>query len=75
LALLGSWWVPWLFLVALLMMMGLILIHRDLYRFFKDKHDWTFAAKTIPWHWFYFFYSGFAFSIGYAKLRFKRQKS
>ena len=75
LALLGSWWMPWLFPVALLMMMGLLLIHRDFYRFFKDKHDWTFAAKAIPWHWFYFVYSGLAFSIGYAKLHFQRLKS
>jgi glycosyltransferase involved in cell wall biosynthesis len=74
-ALLGSWWMPWLFPVALVMVMGLILIHRDFYRFFRDERDWVFAAKTIPWHWFYFFYSGLAFSIGYAKLQLERLKS
>lgn len=75
LALLGSWWTRWLFPVALLMMIGLILIHRDLYRFFKDKHDSAFAAKAVLWHWFYFLYSGLAFSIGYAKLQFERLRS
>jgi GT2 family glycosyltransferase len=75
LALLGSWWLPWLFPVALVMMVGLILIHWDFYRFFKVKRDWAFAVKTIPWHWFYFLYSGLAFSIGYSKLRLKSLKS
>ena len=74
-SLLGLWWMPWLLPVALLTMAGLLLIHRDFYRFFKDRHDWAFVAKTIPWHWFYFVYSGLAFFIGYAKIRFQRLKS
>ena len=73
-SLVGAWWVPWLFPVVLLAMIGLLLIHRNLYRFFKDRHDWAFAAKTIPWHWFYFVYSGLAFCIGYAKIQFQRLK-
>jgi hypothetical protein len=44
----------------------------DLYRFFKDKRGLPFAVKTIPWHWFYFFYSGLAFAVGYVKYQIKR---
>jgi len=75
LALLGSWCMPWLLPVALLAMIGLLVIHWDFYRFFKDKHGWAFAAKTIPWHWFYFFYGGLAFGIGSAKFHFERLRS
>jgi hypothetical protein len=53
-------------------MMLLLWLNRDLYRFFKDKRGMNFALKTIPWHWFYFFYSGLAFSIGFAKFQTKR---
>ncbi|MBW1742053.1 MAG: glycosyltransferase [Deltaproteobacteria bacterium] len=74
-ALLGSWWMPWLFPVALLAMIGLLVIHWNFYRFFKDKHDLGFAAKTIPWHWFYFFYGGLAFAIGSAKFHLERLRS
>ena len=64
--------IPWLFLPAAFLMMSLLGLNWDLYRFFRDKRGLGFAAKTIPWHWFYFFYSGLAFSIGFAKYQIKR---
>lgn len=75
LALLGAWWVPWLFPVAVVLMIALLAMHRDFYRFFKNKHGVGFAVKTIPWHWFYFFYSGLAFGIGSVKFQFERLRS
>jgi len=34
-----------------------------------------FALMTIPWYWFYFFYSGLAFAIGVVKFQVKRAGS
>ena len=64
---LGTFWIPWLLVPAVVCMMGLLLINRDLYRFFLKKRGPIFAAKAIPWHWAYFFYSGLAFAIGLTK--------
>jgi glycosyltransferase involved in cell wall biosynthesis len=75
LALLGLWWAPWLFPVSVIAMILLLVMNRDLYCFFKDKHGLGFALKTIPWHWLYFFYSGLAFAIGSLKFQFERLRS
>jgi hypothetical protein len=48
-------------------MMGLFWINLDLYRFFRKQRGLGFAARVIPWHWTYFFYSGLAFAIGTAR--------
>jgi cellulose synthase/poly-beta-1,6-N-acetylglucosamine synthase-like glycosyltransferase len=37
-----------------------------LLRFFARKRGVPFAARTITWHWFYYFYSGCSFCIGLA---------
>jgi GT2 family glycosyltransferase len=60
----GALWIYWLFVPAVLCMMGLLAINWNLYRFFREKRGLGFAVKTIPWHWAYFFYSGVAFTIG-----------
>lgn len=49
---------------------GLLWLNRGLYRFFWRKHHFWFALRTIPWHWFYFFYSGLAFAVGTAQYAF-----
>ncbi len=53
----------------------LLWLNRELYSFFYHKRGLVFFVKTIPWHWFYFFYSGLAFLIGYTRhrLRIKRR--
>jgi len=71
-ALLGAFWIPWLLILALACMMGLLLINQDLYRFFRKKRGLCFAVKTIPWHWAYFFYSGLAFAVDFIKHRINR---
>jgi glycosyltransferase involved in cell wall biosynthesis len=68
----GALAVPWLLVVAFLIMVSLLVINWDVYRFFRAKPGMYFALKTIPWHWFYFFYSGLAFVIGFAGFQAKR---
>lgn len=42
----------------------LLVLNAPLYRFFLRKRGLWFALRTIPWHWFYFAYSGLAFALG-----------
>ena len=68
----GSIFAPLLLVSTVFLMVLLFGLNWDLYRFFKNKRGLNFAVKTIPWHWFYFFYSGLAFSVGFAKYQIKR---
>ena len=72
LTLIGSMLTPRLLIPTVFLMVLLIGLNFDLYRFFGDKRGLDFAVKSIPWHWFYFFYSGLAFAIGYVKYQIKR---
>ena len=72
LCLFTCFWIPWALVPALLAVMILLTLNRDLYRFYHQRQGLSFAIKTIPWHWFYFFYSGLAFAIGF--LRHKSRK-
>jgi GT2 family glycosyltransferase len=49
---------------ALSCMVFLLALNWDCYRFFYKKRGAGFTLLVIPWHWFYFFYSGIAFIIG-----------
>jgi GT2 family glycosyltransferase len=44
----------------------LLALDAPLLSFFRKKRGALFAVGTIPWHWFYYFYSGLAFAIGLA---------
>jgi len=72
LTLIGSMFAPLLLILSAFLMVLLLGLNWNLYRFFKDKRGLGFTVKTIPWHWFYFFYSGLAFAIGYVKYQIKR---
>ncbi|MFC1868790.1 glycosyltransferase family 2 protein [Thermodesulfobacteriota bacterium] len=72
LALGGAFFIPWFLIPALLLIVSLLVFNRGLYSFFKNKRGIYFASKTIPWHWFYFFYSGLGFLIGFADYHIKR---
>lgn len=50
-------------LVALLVF-GLMLINAPVYAFFQQKRGLWFSLQVVPWHWFYYFYSGLALMIG-----------
>ena len=60
----GAWWWPGFVFVGSAMGLSLFAVNAPLYQFFKDKRSLWFAVKTIPWHWFYYFYSGLGFAIG-----------
>jgi glycosyltransferase involved in cell wall biosynthesis len=64
--------VPWFCLLSFLLMVTLLALNRDLYRFFNDKRGSWFAMKTIPWTWLYYLYSGLAFSLGFVRFRLSR---
>jgi glycosyltransferase involved in cell wall biosynthesis len=68
----GLMFAPRLWIAMVFLMVLLFGLNWDLYRFFKNKRGLSFAIKTIPWHWFYFFYSGLAFSFGFAKYQVRK---
>jgi len=43
---------------------ALLILNRPLYAFFLRKRGAWFALAAILWHWFYYFYSGFSFTLG-----------
>ncbi len=63
-ALLLSPWQPLLLVAAAVMGLTLFILNVRLYRFFLEKRGLRFSAQAIPWHWFYFVYSGAAFAAG-----------
>jgi len=69
---LGALFAPWLAVLSAVIMIGLFGLNRDLYRFFRKKRGVVFMAKAIPWHWFYFYYSGVAFAFEFIKHRLER---
>jgi glycosyltransferase involved in cell wall biosynthesis len=62
-ALLAAWRWPLLLALAGVFVLVLLLLNLPLYRFFARKRGLFFALRTIPWHWFYFLYSGLAFAL------------
>ncbi|MEK8020763.1 MAG: glycosyltransferase family 2 protein [Candidatus Parabeggiatoa sp.] len=48
---------------------GLLVINISVYRFFLKKRGFLFTLQMMPWHWFYYFYSGLAFAtvLAYSK--------
>jgi glycosyltransferase involved in cell wall biosynthesis len=53
---------PLLAAIALLCVM-LLLLNRDVYRFFIRKRGWWFAARSVLAHWSYYLYSGVTFFL------------
>ncbi len=60
---LSWWWVGGL-PVAALVAAVLLTMDAGLLQFFSRKRGVYFALRTIPCHWFYYFYSGLAFALG-----------
>lgn len=65
-------WLPIMWIVAGFCMVGLLVLNRDLYHFLLRKRGIWFALRAIPWHWFYYFYSGAAFAVGTLMDKLKR---
>jgi glycosyltransferase involved in cell wall biosynthesis len=64
LSLVGCLWQWRLLVVVSIISILLILINLPIYRFFALKRGIIFVFGVLPWHWFYYFYSGLAFAIG-----------
>lgn len=71
-ALFAIWWHSVALLIVGLCGAGLLLLNAPVYLFFLRKRGLFFTLLTIPWHWFYYFYSGLAFAIGLSKSFFWR---
>ncbi|PZO14487.1 MAG: glycosyl transferase [Leptolyngbya foveolarum] len=56
-------WPSLLWVVGVLILM-LLAVNWSVYQFFYRKRGALFTCKVLPWHWFYYFYSGLAFVIG-----------
>jgi GT2 family glycosyltransferase len=57
-----GWTVVWplvCFFTALL-----LLLNAPVYQFFHRKRGFWFSLQVLPWHWFYYGYSGYAFVVG-----------
>jgi GT2 family glycosyltransferase len=61
---LASLWSPQFLSVAVLCSLALLLLNVPVYHFFHAKRGAWFAIRVVPWHVFYYFYSGFAFLVG-----------
>ncbi|MEO0438049.1 MAG: glycosyltransferase [Pseudomonadota bacterium] len=57
-------------LMAALLLFFLVLNWR-LYRFFSRKRGLYFALAAIPWHFLFYLCSGLAFTLGFARARFR----
>ncbi len=70
----GNWW-PGLFGAACIGALSLLAINIPIYRFFLKKRGLWFMMRTIPWHWFYYFYGGLAFAIGLGRSLLSKHRS
>ncbi|MDY7013341.1 MAG: glycosyltransferase family 2 protein [Cyanobacteriota bacterium] len=50
-----------------LLCVALFILNASVYQFFYRKCGLIFTMQVIPWHWFYYFYSGLAFAIGHVR--------
>jgi glycosyltransferase involved in cell wall biosynthesis len=74
-ALVGGYWWSGSFAAAGVFALLLIIIGMPAYQFFLRKRGFWFMIGTIFWHWFYFFYCGLAFAIGFGQFCFSKHKS
>ena len=72
-ALIGAYWWWGGLTVAAVILLSLLALNAPVYRFFWHKRGLLFALKTIPWHWFYYFYSSLAFAIGIVRYWWRRR--
>jgi glycosyltransferase involved in cell wall biosynthesis len=56
----SAWWL----LLAAICSVTLFWLNRSFYSFLRRVRGHRFMLQAVPWHWFYFFYSGIAFAIG-----------
>lgn len=66
-----GWWSGVGGLFAVMSAAGLIVLNRSVYQFLTRKRGGGFMLRSIPWHWFYFFYSGVAYAIALIRVKTK----
>ena len=59
-----SLFVAWAGLLVLLAIVSLIWLNWPFYQFLLQKRGIRFLLMALPWHWFYFVYSGASFIAG-----------
>lgn len=57
-------WTPSVLTITVLIILALLSLNASVYRFFLEKRGVLFTIRSLPWHWFYYFYSGASFAIG-----------
>jgi len=76
-ALLGAAFGTTLVLIGLVLAVlsagGLIVLNRAVYAWLREKRGTIFMLRAIPWHWFYFVYSGAAYALGIIRYKFLRR--
>ena len=63
-SLIASIFIPWFLIVTVALVIGLLVMNINVYRFFYRKRGFLFTCCVVPWHWLYFLYSGIAFAYG-----------
>lgn len=58
---------PWVLWLAALCAIALLWLNADFYRFLRRKRGFLFFLKSLPWHGFYFLYSGLGFACALAE--------
>ena len=71
----GAWWWPSSLGVAGILVLILLALNAPLYSFFWRRRGLWFTMQTVPWHWFYYFYSGLAFAIGVVRFLIRGRRS
>lgn len=61
-----------LLFLPILIILTVLIINIDLYKFFVKKKDVSFAAMAIPFHFLYYYYSGLSFFLGLITYPFKK---
>ncbi|MEM6423938.1 MAG: glycosyltransferase family 2 protein [Cyanobacteria bacterium P01_C01_bin.73] len=62
----------WFLVSVAALIIGLLWLNRDVYQFFYRERGLLFTMQVVPWHWFYFLYSGAAFAYAVASHRLSR---
>lgn len=66
LSLLMTIFTPLALLITLPSMMALVVLNRDVYRYFLQQRGTAFMLWAMLWQWVYYFYSGVGFGLGFA---------
>jgi glycosyltransferase involved in cell wall biosynthesis len=64
-----AWKWPFFSIFIAFLAASVFTINIPVYRFFLNKRGFLFTLQVIPWHWFYYFYSGLAFATVFAYSR------